>query len=218
MKGRNSLCSSLYLQACRLALAVVAITTVAGTAFGVVLVDYQADTLPPPPWVFINNGPPQERSQHTVFVQDGVLHMIDNALLVGNTLGFLQFVLFDPDQVIEVEFRTRVLSGESALSPPLDEVASFQSSPWGVNSTLSDIHQLDEPPGPHSAEEEALDTSESRYSNPWSYADPTRSASFPTRVKPSELFSSTAREQFLIAFQLCLLCSYYLSQWRAASL
>jgi hypothetical protein len=38
----------------------------------------------------------------------------------------------------------------------------------------------------------------------------TRSSSLRTRVKPSELFSSTAREEFLIAFQLCLLRSYYL--------
>ncbi len=45
-----------------------------------------------------------------------------------------------------------------------------------------------------------------------------RSASVRTDVKPSELFSSTAREQFLIALHLCLLRSQYLPQWRAASL
>jgi hypothetical protein len=39
-----------------------------------------------------------------------------------------------------------------------------------------------------------------------------------TGVKPSELFSSTAREQFLIAFQLCLLRRYDVPQGRAASL
>jgi hypothetical protein len=164
MKGHDFLLSPLYLQACRLALAVAAIAAMTGTAFGAVtltnvtsedhtnvtladhgssgsggamrnegsstLVDYSADTLPPPPWEFISNGPPQERSQHTVFVQGGVLHMIDNARLVGNTLGFLQFVPFDPEQVIEVEFRTRVLSGESAL----DERAPFDV--WLYNGTV----------------------------------------------------------------------------------
>jgi hypothetical protein len=33
---------------------------------------------------------------------------------------------------------------------------------WGMNSTLSDKHQFDEPLGPHSKEEETLDASESR--------------------------------------------------------
>jgi hypothetical protein len=46
----------------------------------------------------------------------------------------------------------------------------------------------------------------------------TRSSSIPTRVKPSELFSSRVSEKFLITFQLCLRCSYDLPQWRAASL
>jgi hypothetical protein len=46
----------------------------------------------------------------------------------------------------------------------------------------------------------------------------TRSSSLPTKVKPSELYSSRAREQCFIALQLCLLCSYDLPQWRAASL
>jgi hypothetical protein len=42
-------------------------------------------------------------------------------------------------------------------SPP---VSTHPLLRWGVNSTLSDIYQLDEPPGQHSAEEEALDTAE----------------------------------------------------------
>jgi hypothetical protein len=130
MRGRNCIHTAFCLQVCRLALTVVAITAVTGTVFGAVLVDYPADTLPPPPWEFINNGPPQEISQHTVFVQNGVLHMIDNALLVGNTLGFLQHVPFDPDQILEVQFRARVLSGESAL----DERAPFQV--WLYNGTV----------------------------------------------------------------------------------
>ena len=33
---------------------------------------------------------------------------------------------------------------------------------WGVNSALSGSYQLNGQPGPHSAEEEALDASESR--------------------------------------------------------
>ena len=43
-----------------------------------------------------------------------------------------------------------------------------------------DRYQLNEPPGPHSAQNEALDVPEPRYANSWSYADSTRSASLPT--------------------------------------
>ena len=87
-----------------------------------ILVEYSADTLPLFPWEFISDGPTAERSQHTVFVQDGVLHMIDNAELLGNTLGYLQRLPLDPLKTIEVEFRVRVLSGESAF----DERAPFE--------------------------------------------------------------------------------------------
>src|SRR5262245_25310041 len=111
MKNRSPIRAVLSFNGRRLFLVVVMIAVMASTAFGDVLVDYSADTLPPPPWEFISDGPPAETSQHTVFVQDGVLHMIDNALLVGNSLGFLQHVPFDPNQIIEVEFRARVLSG-----------------------------------------------------------------------------------------------------------
>jgi hypothetical protein len=45
-----------------------------------------------------------------------------------------------------------------------------------------DRHQLDEPPGPHSAQNEALNVPESRYANSRGYTDLVRSASFPTRV------------------------------------
>ena len=112
MTEQNSTRAALYLQAFRLALTVATIT---GTAWGTVLVNYPADTLPPPPWEFTSNGPPVERSQHTVFVSDGVLHLIDTALITGNTLGFLQRLPLSPNQVIEVEFRARVLSGERVL-------------------------------------------------------------------------------------------------------
>jgi hypothetical protein len=53
---------------------------------------------------------------------------------------------------------------------------------WGVNSTLSGRHQFNGQPGPRSAEEEALDASESRDEKSRGYADSTRSASFPTDV------------------------------------
>jgi hypothetical protein len=46
----------------------------------------------------------------------------------------------------------------------------------------------------------------------------TRSSSFRTRVKPSELFSATTREQFLREFRLCWVFSQHMTQWRAASL
>lgn len=66
--------------------------------------------------------------------------MIDNSLLIGNTLGFLQHVAFDPNKVITVEFRARVLSGESAL----DERAPFEV--WLYNGTV----RADLSVGPHS--------------------------------------------------------------------
>jgi hypothetical protein len=121
---------NLVIQSSRLLLVVMMIVGMAGTAFGAVLVNYSADTLPPPPWEFISNGPPEETSQHTVFVQDGVLHMVDKALLLGNTLGFLQQLPFDPNQIIEVEFRARVLSGESLI----DEIEPFEV--WVHNGTV----------------------------------------------------------------------------------
>jgi hypothetical protein len=101
-------------------------------ASGATLADYTADTLPQPPWEFINNGPPEETSQHTVYVQDGVLHLIDTALLTGNTLGYLQYLPFDPQQRIDVQFRARVLSGESTCCP--DGRAPF--SVWLYNGTI----------------------------------------------------------------------------------
>jgi hypothetical protein len=51
---------------------------------------------------------------------------------------------------------------------------------WGINSTLPGKHQLRRPSKPYSPEEAALDASESRDENSGSYADSTRSASFPT--------------------------------------
>jgi len=51
-----------------------------------------------------------------------------------------------------------------------------------MKPTVFGIQQLDEPPGPHSAEDEALDARESMYANPKGYIDSTRSASFPTDV------------------------------------
>jgi hypothetical protein len=51
---------------------------------------------------------------------------------------------------------------------------------WGAHPTLSDRHQLDEPSGPHGAEEGIFGASESRNANPRGYADSTRSAAFPT--------------------------------------
>jgi len=47
--------------------------------------------------------------------------MIDNAQLIGNSLGYSQRLPLDPLKIIEVTFRVRVLSGESAI----DERAPF---------------------------------------------------------------------------------------------
>jgi len=79
------------------------------------LVGYSATAAPMAPWVFVSNGPAQETSQHSAFVQDGILHLVDDALMVGNTLGYYRNVPFDPSHTVEVEFRARVLSGQSAL-------------------------------------------------------------------------------------------------------
>jgi hypothetical protein len=48
---------------------------------------------------------------------------------------------------------------------------------WGIKSTLSGIHQLDESPGPHNSGKTLLsEASESRSLNRRGYADPVRSA------------------------------------------
>jgi hypothetical protein len=65
---------------------------------------------------------------------------------------------------------------------PAQTASKFPFRWWGANSTLSDRHQLDEPPVPHSAQNEALNVPESRYANSRGYTDLVRSASFPTRV------------------------------------
>jgi hypothetical protein len=51
-----------------------------------------------------------------------------------------------------------------------------------MKPTLSGISQLDAPPGPHSAQEEALDASEPRYAHPRGYADPIQSTYVRTSV------------------------------------
>jgi len=43
------------------------------------------------------------------------------------------------------------------------ESAKFSFHWWGANSTLSDRHQRDEPPAPHSVQHEALDVPEPRH-------------------------------------------------------
>ena len=62
----------------------------------------------------------------------------------------------------------------------LSTTSQFPFRWWGANPTLSDRHQLDEPPGPHSAQHEALAVPKPRYVNSRGYAGSTRSASFPT--------------------------------------
>jgi hypothetical protein len=51
-----------------------------------------------------------------------------------------------------------------------------------MKPTVSGMSQLDMPPGLHSAQKEALDTSEPRYANPRGYADPIQSAYVRTGV------------------------------------
>jgi hypothetical protein len=51
-----------------------------------------------------------------------------------------------------------------------------------MKPTVSGIYQLDAPPGPHSAQEEAPDASASRDANPRGYADPTQSTKVRTGV------------------------------------
>jgi hypothetical protein len=46
---------------------------------------------------------------------------------------------------------------------------------WGANSTVSDRHQLDEPPGPHSMQNETLDVREPRRTNSRGYTNVVRS-------------------------------------------
>ena len=68
-------------------------------------------------------------------------------------------------------------------TPHTHQTASKFPFRWrGANSTVSDRHQLDEPPGLYSAQNEALDVSEPMYANSRGYTHLVRSASFPTRV------------------------------------
>lgn len=103
------------------------LAALATPTLGDVLVNYQADTLPPDPWVRVSNGRAPERASHSTFVSDGVLRMIDETLLSGNTLGYYRHVSFRPAQIIDVEFRTRVFSGESLnrTADRRDEYAPF---------------------------------------------------------------------------------------------
>jgi hypothetical protein len=62
----------------------------------------------------------------------------------------------------------------------LQTTSKFPFRWWGINPTLSNRHQLNEPPGSHRAEEGTPDASESKDANPRCYADSIRSASFPS--------------------------------------
>jgi len=78
------------------------------------LVFYSATTgLPDSSWQFVSNGSYQETCQHHVFARSGVLHLIDGALLRGNSLGYRRYLPVRSNQVITVEFRCRVLEGQS---------------------------------------------------------------------------------------------------------
>jgi hypothetical protein len=111
------------------------LTAVTGTAWADVLVDYEADTLPPAPWEFVSNGDAFETSHHSVSAADGILHMVDSAPGVGNTLGYFQPLAFDPAQLIEVEFRARILSGQSQSTFQGQHPAPF--SVWLYNGALT---------------------------------------------------------------------------------
>jgi len=108
----------------------VMLVVLAGVGRGGMLVDYQADAVPLDPWVRVSDGPPSERSQHETFATGGVLTMIDSALFVGNTLGYYHLAAFDPETPLDVEFRARVLWGESALG----SMAPF--SVWMYNGAV----------------------------------------------------------------------------------
>lgn len=88
-------------------------TAPAHTGSAGVLVDYQAEDLPLDICEWVSNGPIEETSEHFVFVEDGILHMMDGALYIGNSLGCIRHLPFEPTDLITVEFRARVLSGQS---------------------------------------------------------------------------------------------------------
>src|SRR5262245_50869303 len=79
-----------------------------------------------------------------------------------------------PIEALEVE--TRIAEGEQQTT------SRFPFRWCGMDTALSGISQLDAPPGLHSAQEEALDASESRYANPRGYADPIQSTYVRTGV------------------------------------
>ena len=75
-------------------------------------ISYDGSTLPDSSWNFVSNG----NEAHSVFLNDGSLRMIDSTLLVGNSLGYIKPFSFDSSEIIDVEFRARVFSGESAAT------------------------------------------------------------------------------------------------------
>ena len=75
-------------------------------------ISYDGSSLPDSSWNFVSNG----GESHSVFVNNGSLRMIDSTLLVGNSLGYIKPFSFDSSEIIDVEFRARVFSGESATT------------------------------------------------------------------------------------------------------
>ncbi len=110
-----------------LAVIVAASLSVSNTATGKTLVLYSASTglLPAPPWEFISNGPPAETSQHFVFVQSGVLHLIDNAFFVGNSLGYRADISVGPGSVTALGRRPGTL-----LTPTIILNLPFDGTEW----------------------------------------------------------------------------------------
>jgi hypothetical protein len=78
--------------------------------------------------------------------------------------------------------RLQLLTEVAPQTLLVQTASKFPCRWWGANSTLSDRHQLDELPAPHSAQNEAPDVPEPRYVNSRGYTDLVRSASFPTGV------------------------------------
>ena len=88
-------------------------------------ISYDGSTLPDSSWNFVSNG----SEDHSVFLNEGSLRMIDSTLLVGNSLGYIKPFSFDSSEVIDVEFRARVFSGESAATSLTNQ---DYSAPFGI--------------------------------------------------------------------------------------
>ncbi len=89
-------------------------------------ISYDGSALPNSTWNYVSNG----SETHSTFVSGGSLRMIDSTLLRGNSLGYIKPFSFDSSEIIDIEFRARVFSGESAIDLTTNDTYGAPFSIW----------------------------------------------------------------------------------------